>query len=76
MAEAEDLVKNVAGQSEEQYEFSNMIADLERQMELAARNLEFEKAAKIRDRIGQLKDPGGLERIAESGVKTKKLKRF
>ncbi len=75
LAEAEDLIKNVAGQSEEQYEFSNMIADLERQMELAARNLEFEKAAKIRDRIAELKDPAGLERIPDAGVKVKKSKR-
>jgi excinuclease ABC subunit B len=53
-AEAEDLARSMTGQSEEQYEASNYISDLERQMELAARNLEFEKAAKIRDKIKQL----------------------
>ncbi|MBF0489509.1 MAG: UvrB/UvrC motif-containing protein, partial [Candidatus Omnitrophica bacterium] len=46
-AQAEDLARSVTGQSEEQYEAASEISELERQMDLAARNLEFERAAKI-----------------------------
>jgi excinuclease ABC subunit B len=53
-SEAEDLVRIVSGQDKDQYEFSQLIDELERQMELSARNLEFEKAAKIRDRINEM----------------------
>lgn len=74
LAEAEELVMNVAGQDDEQYAFSNMISELERQMENAARNLEFEKAAKIRDKITELKIPVGLQALVPE-PKTKKLKR-
>lgn len=55
-AEAEDFARSLTGQSQEQYELSNYISELERQMDLAARNLEFEKAAKIRDKIRQLQE--------------------
>jgi excinuclease ABC subunit B len=57
-ADAEELVLEVAGQNEEEYALSSMVAELERRMELAARNLEFEKAAAIRDKIQELKEPG------------------
>ncbi len=52
---AEDLVVSIAGQSREEYEISSYISELEREMELAARNLQFEKAAVLRDRIKELK---------------------
>lgn len=61
LAEAEELTVAVTGQDDEQYAFTGMIAELERQMETAARNLEFEKAAKIRDKIAELKVPYGAE---------------
>lgn len=54
-ADAEVLVREVAGQDREEYEFGQKVAELERQMEQAARNLEFEKAARIRDKITELK---------------------
>ncbi len=53
--EAQELVLDVAGQNKEDYILASLIADLERQMELAARNLQFEKAAIIRDKIKELK---------------------
>jgi excinuclease ABC subunit B len=37
-------------------EYSNLIRDLERQMHLASANLEFEKAAELRDVIQEIKD--------------------
>ncbi|OGX25899.1 MAG: excinuclease ABC subunit B [Omnitrophica WOR_2 bacterium RIFCSPHIGHO2_02_FULL_48_11] len=57
---AEEIVLEAAGQDAERYAFSNLIADLERQMELAARNLQFERAAAIRDKIKEFKESGLL----------------
>lgn len=73
LAEAEEIAMSVTGQDDEQYAFSGMVAELERQMEAAARNLEFEKAAKIRDKITELKVPVGLQ-VPAAAVKTKKSK--
>ncbi|MFC1624327.1 excinuclease ABC subunit UvrB [Candidatus Omnitrophota bacterium] len=52
---AKDIVVKVAGQNEEEYEADTLITELEREMELSARNLQFEKAAELRDRIKELK---------------------
>jgi len=52
---AEEIVIEAAGQSEEDYEKEMLISELEREMELCARNLQFERAAKLRDRIAQLR---------------------
>ena len=54
-AEAEAVVMEASGQSEEEFAMATYVSDLEAQMESAARNLEFEKAAKIRDKIKGLK---------------------
>ena len=54
--DAKELVFAVAGQNEEEYTLTNHIAQMEREMELAARNLQFERAAKIRDKIKEMKD--------------------
>jgi len=51
LAEAEELVVNLTGQAKDEYELNKYISDLEYEMELAARNLQFEKAAEIRDKI-------------------------
>ncbi|MFH0754745.1 MAG: excinuclease ABC subunit UvrB [Candidatus Omnitrophota bacterium] len=53
-ADTERFVREVSGQKKEEYEMGQEIADLQRHMELAARNLEFEKAAKLRDRLAAL----------------------
>ncbi|MBM3248977.1 MAG: excinuclease ABC subunit UvrB [Candidatus Omnitrophica bacterium] len=55
LEEAEGLVRQVSGESDEEFEFNSIISGLEYEMELAARNLQFEKAAKIRDKIKELK---------------------
>ncbi len=52
---AQDLMLNVVGQGEEEYAFTQFVSELEREMELAARNLQFEKAAVMRDKIKELK---------------------
>jgi excinuclease ABC subunit B len=56
LKKAEEIVIEAAGQSEEDYEKEMVITELEREMELSARNLQFEKAAKLRDRIKELKN--------------------
>ncbi|MFA5389254.1 MAG: excinuclease ABC subunit UvrB [Candidatus Omnitrophota bacterium] len=53
---AEEIVLETAGQTEEDFEKEELISELEREMELAARNLQFERAAKLRDRIKELKE--------------------
>ncbi len=52
---AERLVCDVAGQNKQEYTLATFITQLERGMELAARNLQFEKAARIRDKINEIK---------------------
>ena len=52
---AEEIVIETAGQNEEEYEKGMFITELEREMELCARNLQFEAAAKLRDKIKELK---------------------
>jgi excinuclease ABC subunit B len=53
---ADELVLDSVGQNDEEFALMSMIADLERQMELAARNLQFERAAVIRDKIAEIKE--------------------
>ncbi len=53
--EAKAFVLDMAGQNEEEFAVANLISSLERQMELAARNLQFEKAAMLRDKIREIK---------------------
>ncbi len=55
LKEAEEEVLEVTGQNLEEFEKQEVIADLEREMELAARNLQFERAAELRDQITSLK---------------------
>jgi len=54
-AKARELVAEVAGEDETEHEINQIISELERDMELAARNLEFERAAVLRDQIARLK---------------------
>jgi excinuclease ABC subunit B len=54
-AQAEDLVREVSGQDKEEFDLARKVSELERQMEIAARNLEFEKAARLRDRLQEMK---------------------
>ena len=76
---AEEVVMRVIGQNKEEYTLSNYITDLERDMETAARNLQFEKAAKIRDKIVELKDgtskPSSKAR-SKKGFRTKRKRKI
>ncbi len=55
LAQADDYVANLTGQKKDEYELAKYISELEYEMEMAARNLQFEKAASIRDQIRGLK---------------------
>jgi len=55
LSETEEFIASLTGENEEEYRLHNFISRLEYEMELAARNLQFEKAAKIRDKIKELK---------------------
>ncbi len=50
-----EFVQELTGESVEQYQLHKYISTLEYEMELAARNLQFEKAAAIRDKIREIK---------------------
>ncbi len=57
---ARDYVVEVTG-GEQEYELQMVVSELYREMELAARNLEFEKAAKLRDLIYKIKEKGRID---------------
>ncbi|MBR3836382.1 MAG: excinuclease ABC subunit UvrC [Clostridia bacterium] len=48
---------------------SKIVAELTKEMEEAAENLEFEKAAKLRDRINSIKKVNEKQKVAGSSVK-------
>ncbi len=52
---AKGFVQDLTGLEHEEYELNNYLSELEYEMELAARNLQFEKAAQLRDRIRELR---------------------
>jgi len=52
--EAEEFVTEVASEDQEEHEVRTLIAELEEEMLLSARNLQFEKAAYLRDQIKEL----------------------
>ncbi|MDD4894129.1 MAG: excinuclease ABC subunit UvrB [Candidatus Omnitrophica bacterium] len=56
LEEAEEFVANLTGEEKDKYELNKYISEMEYEMELAARNLQFEKAAVIRDKIKELKN--------------------
>jgi excinuclease ABC subunit B len=52
---AKELIKDVTGERDEEYELRDVVSGLERDMEEAARNLQFEKAIVLRDQVKALK---------------------
>ena len=54
--DARQLVVSVTRETPEEYEVHTVITELEREMELAARNLQFEEAAVLRDRIKEIRN--------------------
>jgi len=61
LEESLDFVRQLTGEAPEQYQLHKYISELEYEMELAARNLQFEKAAALRDKIKEIKESIKLE---------------
>ena len=59
LEDASELVRELTGEPKEQYQLHKYISELEYEMELAARNLQFEKAAGLRDKIKEIKNATG-----------------
>jgi excinuclease ABC subunit B len=55
LAEAEEFVRDLTGEAKDEYELNKYISELEYEMEMCARNLQFEKAAMLRDKIKELR---------------------
>jgi excinuclease ABC subunit B len=55
MKEEENLKKRLEIENDE-LELREIIFQLEKEMQLAAKNLQFEKAAQLRDKIKELKE--------------------
>ena len=51
---AKDLTKGITGEYDSEYETRSVINDLEEDMKIAARNLQFEKAIVLRDQIKKM----------------------
>ncbi|MFH1479592.1 MAG: excinuclease ABC subunit UvrB [Candidatus Omnitrophota bacterium] len=51
---AEEIVMDSCGQTEDEFERESLISELQKEMELCARNLQFERAAELRDKIKEL----------------------
>jgi excinuclease ABC subunit B len=59
LLDADEFVVNLTGEAQDEYQLRKYISELEYEMELNARNLQFEKAALIRDKIKELKNATG-----------------
>jgi len=59
MEEADTFVQGLTGEPLEQYQLHKYISELEYEMEMASRNLQFEKAASLRDKIKELRNATG-----------------
>ncbi len=66
---ARQAIEGSAAAGEKEYDLVEMIRMLEEEMMTAAENLEFEKAARLRDQAKTLKDRGGSERSGGGKVR-------
>jgi excinuclease ABC subunit B len=55
LGQCEKFVQDLTGLERDKFELHKYLAELEYEMELAARNLQFEQAALIRDKIKEIK---------------------
>ncbi len=52
---AKEIITRVAGETQDEYEIASLISELEEDMKVAARNLQFEKAIVLREQVKELK---------------------
>lgn len=73
---AEELVAEVVGEDQKAYEIKTYLAYLKKRMEVSARALEFDKAARYRDEIRRIEEKEGTaESILKPSVPAKPLKK-
>jgi excinuclease ABC subunit B len=60
--DAKAYMVKISGQSTDEFELDSIVAMLQHEMELAARNLRFEDAARLRDEIKKIKGEGRGEK--------------
>ena len=51
-----EVIAEVVEENEAEYDITSLIGELQHDMEVAARNLQFERAAVLRDQIKELKE--------------------
>lgn len=62
---AREVIENVVEETDEMYDVTSLIAELQHDMEVSARNLQFEKAAMLRDQIKELKEKYKLDEVVK-----------
>lgn len=60
---AKDLEKSLVAETAPDFDLHELLQELERDMATAAANLEYERAALLRDQIAELKSGAGLDKI-------------
>jgi excinuclease ABC subunit B len=65
---AYQTVREAVGAEEEEFDREELIAELEKQMYDAAESLEFEKAAKLRDKVKQIKASPRMGKVKKTEV--------
>jgi len=63
---AEEWVSEVVGEEKEEHDLKSYLTHLKEKMELAARSLDFEQAARLRDRIRSLEGEKGIQMLTPS----------
>ena len=72
---AREVIAGVVEETDDEYDVTVLISELQHDMEVAARNLQFERAAILRDQIKELKEKYNIGRTADSGGPGSKSKR-
>lgn len=61
---AKEVEKSIVAETAPDFDLHELLQELERDMATAAANLEYERAALLRDQIAELKAGGGIDRIS------------
>ena len=56
--DVDEMVSEAAGFGPNEFDIEQVVAEMEQEMELAARNLQFERAAALRDQVADLRKKG------------------
>ena len=72
------MVAKAAGFNSDQWDLEQVVAEMEQEMELAARNLQFERAATFRDQIAALREKGvaGLATVEPKAQRRQRTRRW